>query len=529
MTGTLRSCSRTTLMPDAPVTSPPFPLDSLPRWQRAMVEAVATATKTDPAVSAMMSLAVLSATVARKCVVETDSEMTPPTLIWVLVIAGTGQGKTPIFGSIVRPLTMVQSALERPATGGAVAVGTRPIHRLSVYDLLREHPLRPRHGAETEDQGPVGVGLEQAVAALQEEQERTHPDVPVEFLTDSLTPTALVELAGSQVTGIAWLAPEGGFDAWIGGGAKGTNNMRRLNQAWDGEDLRERIAGGTRRVAERACLTMGIMMHADAAADVLRNRAMIERGYAYRFLVLVPEQRIGGNVGPFGRIDSNVAERYRRAVWSMMALPSFRGGADPSPNAVQLSQGACEAYWRFYNGLQQRMLPGGDLRDLHGWIEKMCQSVIRLAGILHLAEHAPTENEDAYDLFVAGSTLEKAIAICNYLIPHARLAYGVDRATHTPTPGAGTAPPTSVVGLAEASVMLVDLTPNKRWEGSATDMLAALNAIVPVLQREGTWPDSAPGLGLRLTALEAGLRPLGIAMRRPRSGANGRRIIIWRV
>ena len=86
-------------MPDeAPPSPTPFPLDSLPAWQRSMVEAVATATKSDAAISAMMSLAVLSAAVGRKVVVETDSTMTPPTNIWVLVVAGTGQKKTPIFG-----------------------------------------------------------------------------------------------------------------------------------------------------------------------------------------------------------------------------------------------------------------------------------------------------------------------------------------------------------------------------------------------------------------------------------------------
>ncbi len=230
------------------------------------------------------------------------------------------------------------------------------------------------------------------------------------------------------------MAPEGGFDAWIGGGAKGTDNMRRLNRAWDGDDLRERIAGGTRRVAERACLTMGVMLHDSAAAAVLRDRAMAERGYAYRFLVLVPEQEIGGNVGPFGQIPQAVAERYRRAVWAMMALPSFRDASRTAPRAVRLSPAACRAYWTFYNPLQQRIRRGQDLHELHGWVEKMCQSIIRVAALLHLAEHAPSVGDEAYDLPVTDSTMRKAIAIGEFLIPHARIAYGAPEAFRPTVP-----------------------------------------------------------------------------------------------
>ena len=337
--------------------------------------------------------------------------------------------------------------------------------------------------------------------------------------------------------GLAWLSPEGGFDTWIGAGAKGTDNMRRLNISWDGGNLRERIAGGKRRVAERACLSMGVMLHQKPAFDVLRNRDMCERGYAYRFLTLFPETRIGGKKGPFPRISHRVAEEYRRCVWAMAALPSFTDGAQTTPSAVRLSKGACDIYWEFYNGLQDRIEQGGDLYDIYGWVEKMCQSVIRIAGLLHLADLAPSIGERVYNRVITAEMMQRAVAIGEYLIPHARLAYlgttdvlssstrqhSGPQGTATPQPGTRTDPATTrpspsdgaaapvVRTVLDAIVQLVtgDST-GSTFTGTSEMWLKAINGRVPELQRERNWPQTEPALTRRIQRLEIDLRRRGV-------------------
>jgi len=374
----------------------------------------------------------------------------------------------------------------------------------------------------------AGVALEDVVAALRVEQEAVYPGVPVDFLTDSLTPTALVEEAGSQVLGLAWLAPEGGFDAWVGGGSKGTNNMRRLNVAWDGGNLREKVSG-RKRNAERACLSMGVMLHEEAAADVLRNPEMRARGYSYRFLVLVPERRIGGNVGPFDRIPHRVAERYRRSLWSMMALPAFCDEARTSPRRVRLSAGACEAYWEFFNPLQQRIQEGRDLHELHGWVEKMCQSTIRIAGLLHLAEHAPSLGARGYDLPVHRSSMEKAVCIGAYLIPHARLAYGDGAVPGTAgsepagvhaVGGRATPPLPSRVTLVDAICQLVGA--EGLWDGYAKALYERLTGLVPEELRASGWPGGESVITRYVKRDQALLRSRGVVPFTSRDEGGGR-------
>jgi replicative DNA helicase len=507
-------------MPDEVPPSPiPFPLDSLPEWLRSMVAAVGGATKTDASIAAMMSIAVVSAAVARKAVIYTDSELTPPLTLWILVAMGTGQGKSPVFGSLVHPLTLVQRALDAPASSSTPPRAST-LRRKTNWERLRENPF-------AEDAPSVtGVEMEVAVRTMREEQERAHPGLGVEFLTDDLTPAALVETAGSQVAAIAWLSPEGGFDAWIGGGARGTNNMRILNKAWDAADIREGRVGD-RRVAERPCLAMGVMAHPEVIMPVLRNPAMTARGYSYRFLVLVPEARIGGEKGPFPRIDQRVADRYRRSVWSLLALPSFTDAQRREPHAIRLSTQANQAYWSFFEGVEARIRAGGDLHELHGWVKKLCQSVIRLAGVLHLAEHVPSEGDDAYALPVTQSTMQNAIAIGEYLIPHARVAYGLPERPALPDDHGSPVPPPVTVSLIDAIVSLIDACDGRTWSGTSTALLAALDAHVPVLHRETGWPRSAQALTNRVGELDSELRRRGLVLDRSRSGAS-RRIVIRR-
>lgn len=499
-----------------------FPLEALPQWQRAMVEAVAAATKTDPSIAGMMSLAALSAAVGRKAIVKTNSELTPPVNIWVLVVMGTGQAKSPVFRAMVNPIVDLQRGMQRPlhATGGGDEEHG-PVIRptLNAWDVLLEDPL-----GTSDDSEAGGVDLEAAVRAMQDEQRAIYENVGVDFLRDDITPAALVEAAGSQVSGIAWFSPEGGLEAWIGSGARGTNNMRSLNKAWDGDDIREgRVGGG--RVAERPCLTIGVMLHPDAADAILRNQAMTSRGYAYRFLVLVPEGRVGGKEGPFERIPAHVAERYRRCLWSMFALPSFQNRDDSLPWEVRLSADANAAYWEFYNQLQSRIALGGDLHDLHGWVEKMCQSVIRMAGLLHLAEHAPSRGLEAYGESVDETTMRQATSIGMYLLQHARMAFCATAATGAASqskPSTSDSQRLLLVSLVDALVALASEQAERRWTGTPTELLDALNERTPDLQRESNWPGSVRAIGRHIEQVDVELRRRGVSAKQGRSGTDGR-------
>src|SRR5262245_28752684 len=82
---------------------PPFPVQVLPEWARAWVESTAAATQTPADLGAMLVLATISATVAKKFVVEPRQGWREPLNVYVLVGMGPGNRKSAVFSAATRP------------------------------------------------------------------------------------------------------------------------------------------------------------------------------------------------------------------------------------------------------------------------------------------------------------------------------------------------------------------------------------------------------------------------------------------
>src|SRR5205807_2705546 len=75
----------------------------------------------------------------------------------------------------------------------------------------------------------------------------------------------------------------------------------------------------------------------------------------------------------------------------------------------------------FEEELEPKLAEGGELGAMGDWAGKLAGAVVRIAGILHLAEHA--HRIDPWPATVSAETIKRAVIIGHYLIPHARAAY----------------------------------------------------------------------------------------------------------
>jgi hydrogenase maturation factor len=79
-------------------------------------------------------------------------------------------------------------------------------------------------------------------------------------------------------------------------------------------------------------------------------------------------------------------------------------------------------------GISPRFRPGADLAHMTDWGGKLTGAIVRIAALLHLAEHA----RDGWDRPISLATLEAAAEIGDYFTCHAKAAYdtiGADPAT----------------------------------------------------------------------------------------------------
>ena len=277
----------------------PFPLHCLPGWLREMVEAVARSTQTDPAMSAMVSLGLVSAAVARKAQVRRPSSSgADPLNLWVLVIAPSGENKSGVFRDLAKPLESVQTALEDRTLMVASPEVEYPSRqpdeeqRLSRYEkILRNVSGSSTTGAEDH---AAGQTLEGVVRVLADAQQRSHPTEPVNFYLRDATPESIFDVMGRQRLGILQASPEGGFSSWIAGSShRATGQLANLNLAWDGGNIRvNRIARVTRPI-HCASLTMVFAPQPDAFETAKRTQLLRRSGYLPRFLVCFPSLRRG--------------------------------------------------------------------------------------------------------------------------------------------------------------------------------------------------------------------------------------------
>jgi replicative DNA helicase len=75
----------------------------------------------------------------------------------------------------------------------------------------------------------------------------------------------------------------------------------------------------------------------------------------------------------------------------------------------------------FQEEIEPELAEDGEYSSLSDWAGKLCGVVLRLAGIIHLADHAA--NAPNFPVIVSANTLKRAITIGRYLIPHAQSAY----------------------------------------------------------------------------------------------------------
>ena len=97
-----------------------------------------------------------------------------------------------------------------------------------------------------------------------------------------------------------------------------------------------------------------------------------------------------------------------------------RGEADPQ--VLELSPTAREWLRDFSAWLEPRLAETADLGHMTDWAGKLVGAVVRLAGILHMVEHAG--GGGPWQIPIGDQSVKQAVRIGGYLIGHARAAFG---------------------------------------------------------------------------------------------------------
>lgn len=397
------------------IAVPEFPTELLPDWQRRFVEAVALETETRPDLAAMCVLTATAAACARRFAIEQRPGFHVPANLWTLTMLSSGNRKSAVFDRTVTPLREYE-AEQALALAPRIAV-ERSQHR-RLERLLAKAEKAAVDAKEDLARRAAQAEADQVAEQLQEHKV-THE--PCLFLAEA-TPERLEEVLMEQGGRAAVLASEPALLralAGLGNGSRngGDPNLSSILDAHDGGDvrvgrMRRDNGGGGDRIVRGAVVTIGLAPQPERVFSALRaGPAFLESGFAWRFLFSLPDTLLGHRTHGTPPTPGAVLAEYAARMRELLALPE----ADVIP-VLRLTPEAHEALLAFERQLEPAMLPEGELAAAIPWASKLTSRLARIAGLLHAAENRC----DPWLSPIEFRVMERAIALADYFIPHAR-------------------------------------------------------------------------------------------------------------
>ena len=391
--------------------SPPFPTNALSPWMASFVKAEAVATQTPPDLAGMLALAAVACAAARRYEVKVRGEWSEPLNIFVVVVLPSGSRKSAVFRDVTCPIAKEEQLAMGPMK--EIIAAAEEDKKLLEDQLKRTR----KEVAEGKADKSAAQELATQIASF------AIPRFP-RLLADDTTAERLEVLLAENGGRMGVFSPEGDiFDIMAGRYSQArTVNLGVFLKGHAGDDIRtDRIARGS-VVVYHPAITMGLAVQPDVVEGLAANRSFRGRGLTPRFLYSSPDSNIGRRDVRPAAVPLLVRSEYEANLSQLISMqPETDGEEEERPRSLSLSGAALEDLLRFAESVELELGPAGNLASIAEWGSKLVGAVVRIAGLLHLAD-APTELER---LEVGVDVINRAIAIGEYLIPHAKAAFAL--------------------------------------------------------------------------------------------------------
>ncbi|HTQ45174.1 MAG TPA: YfjI family protein [Polyangiaceae bacterium] len=382
---------------------PAFPVSALSPWLRDWVIGEATATQTPPDLAACIALGAASLAVARVYHVEVRPGWNEPTNLWLVVALPPGERKSAVFNDAKEPVfAYMRHAAETMAPQITARASERRVLQLQVKEAEAAAGRRKTY---------EGIDGHQAATELLDRLEKL-PELraPV-LLTDDVTPEALAILLAQHGERMGIFSAEGGpFELMAGRYSEKGNNFEIFLKSHPGD---HHIAHRVQRepvVLQHPLVTFAVTVQPGVLQGLHEKEAFRRQGLLARFLYSLPKTALGSRLSNPPPLDPAARDAYNAALVRMLA----QSGAQKT---LRMTAEADEVRSRYQGELEPRLGDWGDLRAIGDWANKLVGTVCRIAGVLHVADHAAALDKMPADLPAAA--VERAILLGDYFLEHA--------------------------------------------------------------------------------------------------------------
>ena len=392
-----------TLLPlnDQVSALPTFPVECLPQTLCAYVQAVADHTQTYADMAAVIGLGVLAVCLQGKYVVQAMPGYEEPLSLYVLPIAAPGERKSSVMTKMTRPLYDYEHDYNADR---AAEIRRNKHERESLERQINIQQEKLKHTLSAQEE----ADLQRLQDALADMEELT----ATRFFADDCSSEALTHLLASNGGVLSVISTEGGiFDIIAGRYSKQINIDVWLKGHCGDPILVDRLGRDAEYIPHPA-LSAILSVQPSVLEEIMSNTVMNGRGLIARFLFSYPPSKIGKREFCAPMIPLKVETDYHAMIYRLMSV-------EKTPTSIQLT--LTNAAMRIMNDYfrQHEAYLVGDGQPISEWAGKYIGTVLRIAGLLHAAEH------NRSDTTIAAETIERAICIGKYFLAHSSYAYSL--------------------------------------------------------------------------------------------------------
>jgi hypothetical protein len=398
------------------IETPEIAANLLPQPFNEFAAALANATETPAALSVMSILGVIAVAATKRFKVSPKEGWQEPVNIYTLIALPPANHKSLVLKSCMLPLIEWE---QEQATLYADEIKRQNSERKTqekLIDSLRKKVSKEKNCAARQK-------LMDEINTM--EFNLTTPAVlPVLFANDTTT-EALANHTFEQGGRFAIFSDEGGITETLAGlYSNGHANVDILLKGIDGGDLR--VYRKDRHFHLNPFLTIVLTVQPNIIQKVATKNAFNGNGLLERFLYVLPKSKLGYRTHDKPAVPAALQVRFNQRIKALLNINSLHENHIEQTRLLTLSAQAFKIWHDFQTSIESKLRPNGELALCQGWGGKLAGFTLRLAALLHIAEHADQL------LVISESAMHSAVTLANLLIQHAIAAYslmGIDQPT----------------------------------------------------------------------------------------------------
>lgn len=398
------------IIPFDQLQTPEIPSALLPPVLGDFVQNVSEVLLVPMAMPVLTVLGIVSAALAKKFIVSPLPDWKEPINIYCQIAMLPASNKSQTLKFLKSPVDdWEKKGMERVMPERDKALTNL---KLLQTDIGKQYKILKNQKAKQADIDAAKEAVARLEADYRVKQEAV-PVIPQIYTTDA-TPEAMAELIHSQGGRLAVISDEGGITEVLAGlYNSGNANIDIFLKGIDGGATR--IKRANKDYSLNPYLTLVLLIQPQILSNMAEKRAYTGNGALERYLYALPVGNVGYREFQDRHIDMQAQTAYSNLVFNLLSIP-----VPETPYILKLDSSAKATWDHFRQEIERELRADGKLYICRGWGGKLAGYTLRLAGLMHVAEHDSTTH-----LVISHATMQKAIQLARLLMEHAVAAYNM--------------------------------------------------------------------------------------------------------